>query len=262
MANPTIVQVKATEGTDPAAGKPDVTDIDPATGTVRVNPDKVEAEKAKGERPSWLPEKFKTPEDMAKAYGELEKKQSKPAESTTTQTDEQVRAAAAQAGIDLNALSNEYVTKSELSEETLKSLEAKGIKRETVNSYVEGQKALAKQLLDTIHTEVGGADNLTNMLSWAKANMTAAEISAYDTAVASGNAELAKLAVRGVHAKYAAAVGTDPKLVNANGVPGTGIKPFADSGEVIQAMRDKRYSTSSTYRAEVQARLAASDLFA
>jgi len=28
-------------------------------------------------RPDWLPEKFSSPEDMAKAYSELEKKQSK-----------------------------------------------------------------------------------------------------------------------------------------------------------------------------------------
>ena len=28
-----------------------------------------------GDRPSWLPEKFKSAEDMAKAYSELEKKQ-------------------------------------------------------------------------------------------------------------------------------------------------------------------------------------------
>ena len=31
-------------------------------------------EQADGERPTWLPEKFKTPEDFAKSYSELEKK--------------------------------------------------------------------------------------------------------------------------------------------------------------------------------------------
>ena len=30
------------------------------------------------ERPEWLPEKFKTPEDLAKSYSELEKKLSSP----------------------------------------------------------------------------------------------------------------------------------------------------------------------------------------
>ena len=35
-------------------------------------PEPVEEEvKASEEKPKWLPDKFKTPEDMAKAYGEL-----------------------------------------------------------------------------------------------------------------------------------------------------------------------------------------------
>lgn len=33
-----------------------------------------EAKEPEGERPEWLPEKFKSPEDMAKSYSELEKK--------------------------------------------------------------------------------------------------------------------------------------------------------------------------------------------
>jgi hypothetical protein len=34
-------------------------------------------EEPKGERPEWLPGKFQSPEEMAKAYGELETKLSK-----------------------------------------------------------------------------------------------------------------------------------------------------------------------------------------
>ena len=33
-----------------------------------------EAQDNQSERPEWLPEKFKTPEDLAKSYSELEKK--------------------------------------------------------------------------------------------------------------------------------------------------------------------------------------------
>ena len=32
-----------------------------------------EAQDNQSERPEWLPEKFKTPEDLAKSYSELEK---------------------------------------------------------------------------------------------------------------------------------------------------------------------------------------------
>ena len=34
------------------------------------------------ERPEWLPEKFQSPEDMAKAYGELESKMGEEPESS------------------------------------------------------------------------------------------------------------------------------------------------------------------------------------
>ena len=40
-------------------------------------------EEPKGERPEWLPGKFKSPEEMAKAYGELEVKLSKSSEEQT-----------------------------------------------------------------------------------------------------------------------------------------------------------------------------------
>ena len=36
-------------------------------------------------RPDWLPEKFKSAEDLAKAYSELEKKQSAPTEEAPTE---------------------------------------------------------------------------------------------------------------------------------------------------------------------------------
>ena len=37
-------------------------------------PQQENLDSAKDERPEWLPEKFKTPEDMAKSYTELERK--------------------------------------------------------------------------------------------------------------------------------------------------------------------------------------------
>ena len=45
-------------------------------------------------RPDWLPEKFKSAEDLAKAYSELEKKQSEPTEEAPTEqvADQDVKA--------------------------------------------------------------------------------------------------------------------------------------------------------------------------
>ena len=42
------------------------------------------AEDNQSERPEWLPEKFSSPEDLAKSYSELEKKLSGPADRNCT----------------------------------------------------------------------------------------------------------------------------------------------------------------------------------
>ena len=59
-----------------------------------------------GERPSWLPEKFTSGEDLAKAYSELEKQFSsgkqQPVEQPTQQQAEQAT------GIDLNPFYEEF----------------------------------------------------------------------------------------------------------------------------------------------------------
>ena len=68
------------------------------------------------ERPEWLPEKFKTPEDMAKSYAELEKKMSggKEPEAPATEdtpaeipTNDDAKEAATNAGLDFDALQTE-----------------------------------------------------------------------------------------------------------------------------------------------------------
>ena len=70
------------------------------------------------ERPEWLPEKFNTPEDMAKAYGELENKLGQPTENKTEETPtpepkaeetlEIAEKAVSNAGLDMSALQSEY----------------------------------------------------------------------------------------------------------------------------------------------------------
>jgi len=95
--------------------------------------DEVKAEEQ--ERPEWLPEKFKSPEDMAKAYGELEKSFTKsrqedapkeaeaeeqPAEEKETleikPQEEQAKEVVENAGIDYDALATEYAENNGLTE--------------------------------------------------------------------------------------------------------------------------------------------------
>src|SRR5690606_27809848 len=128
------VSVRTTpEGTDPNPQPPEGA-VDDGKGGVLLDTSKVQQEQSgtDPQRPAWLPEKFSSPEDLAKAYAELESKlggQKKEETPATPPTKEEAEKAVSEAGLDMAALSKEYAELGGLSEDTLKALEAKGITR-------------------------------------------------------------------------------------------------------------------------------------
>lgn len=233
----------------------------------------VPATPADPNRPAWLPEKFKTAEDMAKSYKELETKlgtpkveapsaePAKPAAGVPQVTTPDAAAKTVQdAGLDMAALSTEYNKDGALSQTTYDALAAKGIPKATVDLYIEGQKARVEQYTNTLAEGVGGRDKLNTLLLWAGTAVDAKEIESINTTLTSGNEALSKTVLAGLQARYVAAVGQDPTLVTgAEGVRGTGPQAFKSSAEVVAAMRDARYKTDPAYRAEVAKRLETSD---
>lgn len=213
------------------------------------------------ERPSWLPEKFATPEDMAKAYAELQAKLGageKPAESAPAPTEAEANKAVEQAGLDMDALRNEFNANGDLSAETYAKFKAAGIPEEIVKGYIEGQKAVASQYETSVKAVAEG--QFDAMATWAATNLSPAELAAYNKAVDSGDADIAKLAVSGVYQKFIAANGKDPALVQGAASDGKG-DVFESARQVTDAMRDKRYKTDPAYRKAVQDKLARSSVF-
>lgn len=218
----------------------------------------------KSDRPAWLPEKFKSPEDMAKAYGELEGKLGSKVADKPTETKAPDAALAEQAkaaNVDMQALSREYLEKGELSAESLSALEAKGFDKATVDTFIAGQKALASQLTQTMAKAVGGEEQMTAMLDWARANLSADEAAAFDQAVTSGNQASAILAAQGLAARFSAANGSEPQLIDGEGRPVAGVAPFSSSEELTQAMSNPRYENDPAYRAKIEQRLARTPMF-
>lgn len=216
-----------------------------------------------GERPAWLPEKFKNPEDLATAYAELERKQSAPKPEGEAPKPPETPPTTPPAGLDFDALGKEWVESGgKLSEASKKALSDKGIPESAVAGHVEGAKAKANALVQEITSLAGNPANLAAIYEWAKANMTPAEIAAYDATVSTGDTEAVKLAFGGLQAKYIAANGQDPALLGGEGSPTmAGVKPFASKAQVVAAMRDPRYKNDPAYRAEVEARVAKTDMF-
>lgn len=218
------------------------------------------------ERPQWLPEKFKSPEDMAKAYAELESKLGgqKPAPAADATPSDPVpqnpQAELQKQGLDMSEFSQEFASKGELSPESYDRLSKAGFSKDIVDNYIAGQQARATQFEGTIKSEVGGDDRYNEMITWAKANLNPAEIEAYNSAVSSGNPEHAKLAALGLSAKFGKAVGSEPARLLGGQTAGS-VDAFESTQQVTEAMRDPRYKNDPAFRAKVQQKLSRSNVF-
>jgi hypothetical protein len=227
--------------------------VDPSLRAEATNP---EPAAPQAERPQWLQQQFKSPEELAKAYDALRAKMdSKAPEAPVAPVVTESK------GLDMAALRAEVTANGTLSEESRAALKASGIDEATITTYVEGAKALATQAHTALAQSVGGEENLNAALSWAKINLTDAEASAFDRAMQAGDPALAAMAVQGIHSRYLAAEGSDPKLISGEGTAPAGIEPFTDTHQVTQAMRDPRYAKSEAYRTQVRQRLSVSSVF-
>jgi hypothetical protein len=238
-----------------------VTGADAPEESLAQNP--MAQEEEVSERPEWLPEKFNSAEDMAQAYGELESRMgTDPADTSeeTQETQETVEEATGLTPEYLAPYSDEFMEHGELSEESYENLEKEaGIPQDIARAYVEGQRALVEQQQNTVFSEVGGQENYNEMVDWAGENFTDVEITSFDNAVDSGDANAVMMAVKGLSARYAQANGTTPNLVQGNaGKDST--SGFQSWQQVSAAMRDPRYSKDPAYRSDVENRLNVSNL--
>jgi len=244
-------------------------EIEPVDETVET-PEEQQAEpqaEETTERPEWLPEKFKSAEDMAQAYAELEKRMgqgTKEVEETEQPEEEQTDDDNKEEASDYNeavveASKEFFENDGKLSEDTYKKLEGIGLPRDLVDSYAAGQQALLQSEEAQIKGVAG--DNYDAMAEWANEHLPQEEIDAFDEAVTSGTINQAKLAVQGLYARYQNATGaTQPKLVQG-AVSGSSTMPFKSMQELARAQSDPRYrSGDKAYHQEIDRRLAVSNI--
>ena len=219
-------------------------------------------------RPEWLPEKFKSPEDMAKAYGELEgklgksetEKESEPTKEETNKdnTDlsiDKAEKAVENAGLNMSSLQDEYNEGGQLKDSSYEALQKAGIPKDYVDAFIKGQEAIATQTSNTLKQEVGGTDAYNNMMNWASDNLNEAEINSFNKTVNGKDIEATRLAIQGLNARYKNNVGDDPSLQSANKSSSTNAPGYRSWAEVTAAMNDERYGTDDAYRTDVQNKL-------
>ena len=224
--------------------------------------------------------KYKSAEELEKAYLELQKKLGeRSTEETSTETETEEPAAEATEGEAeeesseepsevyqaLESASQEYEEGGELSPDTLEKLaqlDSKELVEQWVQ-YVNSSKgdpepgAMPQEDVDRIMGSVGGTDQYQAMVAWAGDALAPEEIAAYDAVVTSGDPNSVYWAVQGLRSKYVESNGYEGTQVSGN----RAVRPepgFRSQAELARAISDPRYRDDPAYRMDVEQKLARS----
>ena len=229
------------------------------------------------ERPEWLPEKFKSPEDLAKAYQELQSRFSSRNQQEEEEeageeeyyeedgeeyetAEDQARDVVEDAGLDFDELSNKFWDTGALDDEDYEALESSGIPRHLVDQFIQGQQAIVEGTKQTVLNSVGGEAAYSELTGWAKDNLPEDEIDAYNSAVNSGDMKLTMLAVKGLEARFRAENGSEPKRQIAGETARAGSETYRSLTELQKDMSDPRYKNDPAFRRDVERKLSRSDI--
>lgn len=218
------------------------------------------------ERPENVPEKFWNAEKgeinveaVLASNAELEKqftkqkqeskKDEKPAEEKPTEGDQ----------VSPVLTAREYYDEhGELSDEHYEALAKVGLDREYVDSYIQGQEAIAQTVYQHAYSLAGGSqESFEAMNAWAAENLSQEELAAHNAMVV--NDETSDFAITQLYTRYLAERPNETPLISGETGAASGGDFFRSSTEMQQAMSDPRYSKDEAYRKEVERKIANAD---
>jgi hypothetical protein len=162
--------------------------------------------------------KFKTPDELLKAYQELEKKLGNRGYEATEPEDAE----------------------------------------DTTEDQVEAA-VLSEEEESVIMDSIGGQENFQAVQEWARGNLNAEELEAYNREVNSGDYYRARNALQSLYFAYQDTEGYEPQLMGGK-LSGNSSDVFRSSQEVMAAMNDPRYLQDPAYTQDVQDKLIRSEV--
>jgi hypothetical protein len=237
--------------------------------------------------------KFNSPEELAKAYQELEKKlgqgsrpdpaaedasptQGYTAEQAVETYGEAAFEALSGKGLDLPDLMWKVDKGEDISEHYDALAEALGFPRQLVEAYVTKTQAPPAAAADSpvlsaadateLKAMVGGDEGFQQLSAWAQQNLEPAELADYNAVVDSGNKQAISWALKAIQAKASTtAAPAEPRLISGGRPPA--VEKFESKQQVLDAMSkrndkgQKLYDVDDAYRQKVRELLARSDVF-
>jgi len=229
--------------------------------------------------------KFKSVEDLAASYKELEGKLGQSTKEDQSETTEETETTEPEfnakefygdglanvleeVGIDPQEISNRFTETGEINNDDYSKLEKAGFSKQVIDTYLDGLKGtsnaasedIATAQIQAIKDSVGGDETYSKMVSWAVENLPDNEVKEFNSLTETANATAIKLAVQGLYSQYNNAMGVEPNLVSGRASQ-SGPTPYRSTAEVVTAMSDPRYGKDVTYTEDVQRRLGGSDVF-
>ena len=230
--------------------------------------------------------KYKSAEELEKAYGELQKKlgdqgaedsgeagnteDSTEVESEETTEETEEASPPSPAAELIQSASDEYFKNdNKLSPETLAKFSSMS-SQDLVEAYMQvqsqlpqaSQEAEAADISTAVVNEVknaaGGESAYNNMVQWAGENLAQSSIEAFDNIINSGSVDAIKLAVSGLKAQYENSNGYEGTMLTGK-APTNTKDVYRSQAELVAAMSDRRYDDDPAYRQDVIAKLERSD---
>jgi hypothetical protein len=238
--------------------------------------------------------KYKSVEDLEKGYKELQAKLSR-GQSTTPEAEDSdaaddetdgddkeddkpagdarelygdlIGGKLDEAGIDFQDMNVRWQQTGTLESGDYDQLAEAGFNRDMVDAYLSGLQykaaqdtALTVKEVTSIKESLGGEGEYSKMIEWAGANLSADEVEGFNQIINTQPMAAVKMAVVGLHARYTAAEGREPKLIGGRAPKGSTDK-FESTAQLVEAMSDPRYSKDPAYQKKVQEKLSRSSIF-
>lgn len=238
--------------------------------------------------------KYKSVDDLEKAYKELQAKLSRgeslpPETEDNSATDEEgdttdeeddkptgnarelygdlIGGKLDEAGIDFQDMNTRWQQTGTLEAEDYDQLAEAGFSRDMVDAYLSGLQykaaqdtALSVKEVASIKESLGGETEYNRMIQWAASNLSPDEVEGFNQIINTQPMSAVKMAVSGLHARYSAAEGREPKLIGGRAPKGNTDK-FESTAQLVAAMSDPRYSNDPAYQKKVQEKLSRSSIF-
>ena len=220
--------------------------------------------------------KFDSPEQLEKAYMELQSKlgsrDTSPEEPVAEEAEpepEKEEKPEEQEEFDSSFLDELYEqAQGDPSQETIEKLE-KMDSKQLADMYVQYRQQIENQprksadfteeQVGALYGIVGGEEQYGQLTTWAAESLSQQEVQMFDAVMESGDPNAAFWAIRSLAMQYADATGYEGKRISGKAPVSSGNK-FRSQAELVQAMSDPRYEKDDAYRTDVMSKLENSDL--